>query len=123
VGEAIAGGLMDWGYNQRMRALVHMLMVVLAITALIAPASLCNVGQQMDHACCAPHAQLTTQCCSSSAAPVPTMPNQRNSSAEIGYLRTPLLSLIMPVSKVSRGPGLLRTAAIPILLPATILRT
>ena len=114
---------MSWGYNQRMRALLHMLVLLLAITPLIAPATQCDSGKPADHACCAPHAQLTTQCCSSNAAPVPAMPNQRNSAAEIGYLRTPLLSLIVPVSKVSRGPRLVHAAAIPILLPATILRT
>ena len=114
---------MGWGYNQRMRALLHMLMVLLAITPLIAPASLCGVGQQIDHACCAPHAQLTTQCCSSNAAPVPAMPGQRSSAAEAGYLRAPLLTVIVPAYKVSSGPRLASTVAIPILLPATILRT
>lgn len=114
---------MDWGYNQRMRALLHMLMVVLAIGSLIATPEACTVDRQLDHACCSPHAQLTAQCCSSDAAPVPTMPGQRNSAAEIGYLRTPLLSLIVPASKISSDQRPIRTAAIPILLPATILRT
>jgi hypothetical protein len=114
---------MDWGYNQRMRALLHMLVMLLAITPLIAPATLCEVGQQIDHACCTPHAQLTTQCCSSSAAPAPATPNQRNAAAETGYLRTPLAALTVPAFKVRGNPRLIRTAAIPILLPATILRT
>ena len=114
---------MDWGYNQRMRALLHMLMVLLAITPLIAPPQACKADRQLDHACCAPHAQLTTQCCTSSAAPVPAMPDRRNAAAEIGYLRTPLLSLIVPASRVSSDQRPVRTAAIPILLPTTILRT
>ena len=114
---------MGWGYNQPMRAWLHMLMVVLAISSLIAAPEACKADRQLDHACCAPHTQLTTQCCSSNAAPVPAMPNQWNSAAEIGYLRGPLLSLIVPVSKVPRGSRLVHAAAIPILLPATILRT
>jgi hypothetical protein len=114
---------MDWSYNQRMRALLHILMVLLAITPLIAPPEACKVDRQLDHACCAPHAQLTTQCCSSNAAPVPAMPSQRNSAAEIGYVRAPLLALIVPTPMVSSSLGLVRTEAIPILLPATILRT
>jgi hypothetical protein len=114
---------MDWGYNHRMRALLHMLLVLLAITPLIAPPQACKADRESDHACCAPHAQLTTQCCSSSAAPVPAMPGQRNSTAEAGYLRTPLLTLIVPAYRVSNGLTLAPTVAIPILLPATILRT
>ena len=114
---------MSWGYNQRMRALLHMLMVLLAITPLIAPAIQCDSGKPADHACCAPHAQLTTQCCASSAAPVPAMPNQRSAAAEIGYLRTAPASLTVPASEAFGDQRPIRIAEIPILLPATILRT
>jgi hypothetical protein len=107
-----------------MKRMSQIVVLVLAISSLLAPASLqCTPLPQPDHSCCASQAQLSApSCCQPGTASKSAIPAQATGQPSGELVLSPL-----PVScGAAQQPVLLYSHSSlppPILLPATILRT
>jgi len=106
-----------------MKRVWQIFVLFLAISSLLAPASLsCLPLSQPDHSCCSSETQLSApSCCQPGVPHKSAMPTQANDQANGALVLLPLPDggkIVQPISFQSHV-----SVAPPILLPATILRT
>lgn len=108
-----------------MRALLHMLVLLLAITPLVAPASApCGMQPASGHACCASQIQLQAPSCCKAGTATPLIADERtNDLGNVATATGSSLSMLPLAPVVLSMPAADRSHAVPLLRPATILRT